>query len=158
MEQTHHMPTAKVELSAYRKTIHQFLPFVLIKCSKFTNSKRLADVIAIYTFISVYRIAEILDGYNMPVLIESMIGIVGDDLNKGTNKSVNGQLLFKWEDDLHFAQRLSVMDMKECLGKISRNPELTARNFDLEQFERITEATMAFLKNNHQHLPFGKRL
>ncbi|MGD0553203.1 MAG: hypothetical protein ABSB25_11240 [Sedimentisphaerales bacterium] len=151
MEQTSES-TPETNLSTYRGIIERFLPFVLVRCSKYTNSKVLAEVIAIYAFICAYRLAEILDGANkMAILIDNMVGVVGEDLSKGTSKSVNGKLLFKWEDDLRFAQRLAEMGMKECLDEIRRHPDLTARNFDLNQFESITESAMKYLKISRQH-------
>ena len=138
MERTHPLPAAKVGLSAYMETIHQFLPFVLIRCSKYTNSKNLAEVIAVYTFISVYMLAEILDGYNMPVLIECMISIVGEDLDKGTNISANGQLLFEREDVLNTAKTIAELDTYECLCLVLYYID----NFDLGKIAEITGKTI----------------
>jgi len=157
MERTHPLPTAKEELSAYRETIYQFLPFVLVRCSKYTNSKGLAEVIAIYAFICAYRLAEILDGANkMIILIDNMVGVVGEDLRRGTSKSINGQLLFKWEDDLCFAQILAEMGTEECLEEIQRHQDLTARCFDLNQYERITAAVMEYLVEQNILYKIGK--
>jgi len=135
MERTHPLPVVKAELSAYRETIYQFLPFVFIKCSKYSNSKNLAEAIAIYTFISVYMLAEILDGYNMPVLIECMISIVGEDLDKGTNISANGQLLFEREGVLNTAKTIAELDTYECLCLVLYYIE----NLDLDQIAEIME-------------------
>jgi hypothetical protein len=69
--------TPKAVLSSYEETIEKYLPLVLIRCAKYTNSKRLAEIIAVYAFICTYRLIEQLDGYNMPVIIDWMVDIVG---------------------------------------------------------------------------------
>lgn len=135
MERTHPLPAAKEGLSAYRETIYQFLPFVLIRCSKYTNSKHLAEVIAIYAFISVYRITELLDGYNMSMLIDWMVDIVGKDLGKGTNVSANGRLLFEREEALNAAKTIAELDTYECLCLVLYYIE----NLDLGQIAEITD-------------------
>jgi hypothetical protein len=136
--------TRKINLSIYKETIERFLPFVFIRCSKYTNSNRLAEIIAVYTFITVYRLTELLDGYNIQALIEMMVDIVGEDLGKGSN-TLNGLLLFKWEDDLFFAKRLAQMGIEECLNEMRRHKDFIARNFAPDQFDRITATVMDYL-------------
>lgn len=136
----------KEKLSSYRGTIHKYLPFALVRCSKYTNSKRLAETVTIYAFICAYRLSEILDGANkMSILIDNMVGIIAEEFSKRKGICVNGKLLFKWEDDLRFAKQLADMGTEECLDEIKRHPDLIARNIDLDQFERITVSVMEHL-------------
>lgn len=136
---------------AYRKTIEKYLPFVLIRCSKYTNSRRLAEIIALYVFICSYQLARILDGINtMEIIIDNMVGVIGEDLTSPSTPlrtgkpgiPVNGQLLFKWDDDLGYARRLAEMDMEDCFNELQRNSDFTARCLDFNQFERITESVI----------------
>ena len=111
----------KINLSSYRKTIEKYLPSVLVKCTKYTNSKRLAEIIALYVFICSYQLAKILDGVNtMVIIIDNLVGVVGENLAKRTGTAANGQLLFRWEDDFHYAQRLAEMEMEKCYKELQK--------------------------------------
>lgn len=150
--------TRGIKLSTYRNKINKYLPFVLIRCSKYTNSKRLAEIISVYTFISVYILAQILDGVNETVIIDNMVGIVGEDLGKGADSTVNDQLLFEDENILFAARELAEMDTKDCLDEIRIHKGIIL-SFDRNQFERITKTVMNYLiKNSSQHLTVAKRL
>jgi hypothetical protein len=128
--------TRKEKLSSYRTTIHQFLPFVFIRCTKYTNSKCLAEIVAIYTFICAYRLAEVLDGANeIFVLIDIMVGVVGEDLGRRTGISVNDQLLFEEQGALNAAKTITEFDTYECLCLVLYYIE----NLDLDQIAEITD-------------------
>jgi hypothetical protein len=113
--------TRKEKLSTYRTTIHQFLPFVLVRCSKYTNCKSLAETIATYSFICAYRLSEILDGANkIIILIDNMVGVIGEEFGQRRGIGDKGKLLFKWDDDLLFAKQLSETGTEECLTEIKK--------------------------------------
>jgi hypothetical protein len=136
----------KVNLSAYKGIIEKYLPAVLIKCIKFTNSKHLAETIVIYTFAGAYRLATQLDGANrMSVVIESMLNIVGGDFADGPNKHVNGQLLFENKGALCAAKKLAEMDMEDCLSRI----DCIADGLDGGLLNRITETVMEYLEKQY---------
>jgi hypothetical protein len=143
MKKTHlpQLAGKKVRLSDYRETIEKYLPVVLVKCTKYTNSKQLAEIIAVFTFVSAYRFAEILDGCNMPRIIEGMVDIVGRDLADDPHKIINGQLLFEQTDALCAAKKLAEMDIKECLA----HTNYMYSPFDRSQFERIIASVMNYL-------------
>jgi len=148
----------KASPSSYRKTIGKYLPFVLIKCSKYTNSKQLAEIISVYTFISVYILAHILDGVNETVIIDNMVGVVGEDLSNGLDSSENGTPLFEDENILFAARELAEMNTKELLAKIRLRMDYLDCFFDREQFQRINDTVMNYLsKNGSQHLTVAKR-
>jgi len=165
MQKTHPFSTAKINISQYHEIIKRYLSVVLIRCVRYTNSYRLAEVISIYVFICVYRLTELLDGYNLHKIIEMMVDIVGEDLapcrplrtrRKGSSlsceqlkgfKPVNGRLLFKWEDDLLFAKQLSCLKIDECLDVISRHKDFITRNLDEALLNRITGTVMDYLLN-----------
>jgi hypothetical protein len=166
MEQTHPSPMEKVRIFAYRETIEKYLPCVLVKCSKYTNSKRLAEIIALYVFICSYQLAKILDGINtMAIIIDNLVGVIGEDLTKKTGTPCNGQPLFKWDDDFHYARRLAEMDMEECYEELQKNADFTSRCLDRSQLEQITESAIENLmqinqpkEKKHQHFEVEKRL
>jgi hypothetical protein len=56
MKQTHLSPREKVTLDAYREIVGKYLPAVLIKCTKYTNSKQLAEIITRFTFTGTYHL------------------------------------------------------------------------------------------------------
>jgi hypothetical protein len=130
------------KLNDYEKTVRRYLPYVLVKCTKYTNRRRTAEYIAFYTFTGAYRLSVQLDGANkIPVLIDSMLTIAGPDFSDGPNKPVNGQLLFENKDALRAAKKLADMDMEECLSRM----DCVADSFDRLQLDRITEAVMDYL-------------
>jgi len=143
----------KENLSYYRKTIEIYLPFVLIRCSKYTNSKRLAEVIAVYTFICAYLLYKIMDGANkMIVIIDNMVGVIGEDLGKTGDNQENGHLLFSQLNVLCAAKKLAEMDTKECLDEIQLHKGIS-QSFDRNQLVRIKTTVMNYLiKNSSQHL------
>jgi len=151
--------TRGFNFSTYRRKIAKYLPFVLIRCSKYTNSYRLAEIIAIYAFICSYLLSQILDGVNETVIIDNMVGVVGEDLGKGADSTVNGQLLFEDDNILFAARELAEMDTKELLAKIRLRMDYLECFFDREQFQRINDTVMNYLsKNGSQHLTVAKRL
>ncbi len=106
---------SKMNLSTYRELIERFLSFVLIKCACYTNSKRLAETIAVYIFASVYYTLERLDSPNqIPQAINTMADVVGKDLAAGADKPVNGELLFE-ANALRSARALNELEMEEAL-------------------------------------------
>lgn len=126
----------KEKLSTYRDTINELLPFVLIRCTKYTNSKRIAEIITIYAFICAYRLTEVLDGANeIFVLIDIMVGVVGEDLGRRTGISVNDQLLFEEQGALNVAKTITEFDTYECLCLVLYYIE----NLDLDQIAEITD-------------------
>ncbi len=143
---------SKANLSSYRKTIEKYMPFVLIRCSKYTNSKRLAEVIAVYAFICSYLLVEILDGANkMVIIIDNFVGVIGEDLSNGTDSLVNGQLLFEQENIFYAAKKLAEMDIKECLDEIPLHNGIS-QSIDRNQLIRIKTTVMNYLlKNSSQH-------
>ena len=154
----------EINLSAFRRTIEKYLPAVLVKCTKYTNSKRLAEIITLYVFICSYQLAKILDGINtMAVIIDNLVGVIGEDL---TNPSTalrtgkpgtpcNGQPLFKWDDDLRFARQLAEMEMENCYEELQNNADFTVRCLDFSQFERLIESVIENLIQIDQ--PNGKK-
>jgi len=145
----------KVSLSSYRKTIDKYLPFVLIRCVKYTNNKQLAEIISIYAFISAYLLCKTLDGANkIEILIDNMVGVVGEDLRKKPDSHENGQLLFEDENVLFAAMNLAEMNTKELLAKIHLRMDYLECFFDRVQFDRINVAVIDFLEN--KHCPTGK--
>jgi hypothetical protein len=143
----------KADLASYKETIDKYLPFVLIRCAKYTNSKRLAEIIAVYAFICAYLLTEILDGANkIEILLDNMVGVIGEDLGKGTDCPVNGQLLFNQLNIFCAAKKLAELDIKVCLDEILLHKGVIL-SFDREQFKRITNTVMNYLlKNSSQHL------
>lgn len=160
MKRTHPSPAAKENLSDYKNTIEKYLPFVLVRTTKYTNSRRLAEIIALYVFICSYQLAKILDGINkMVVIIDNMVGVVGEDLTKKPGTAVNGQLLFKWEDNLRFARRLAEMDTEDCSEELQRRQDFTSRCLDHNQLERITGSVIEnLMRINNQYASSKKRL
>jgi len=151
--------TRGFKLSTYRNKINKYLPFVLIRCSKYTNSYRLAEIIAIYAFICSYILAQVLDGVNETIIIDNMVGVVGEDLSNGLDSSENGTPLFEDENILFAARELAEMNTKELLAKIRLRMDYLDCFFDREQFQRINDTVMNYLiKNSRQHLMVAKRL
>ena len=140
MEQTHSSPTAKVRIAAYKETIEKYLPAVIIKCTKYTNSKHLAEIIAIFTFICVYRLTESLDGYRIPVLIDSMVNIVGGDFADGSGKPIVDKL-FDDGRTLQTAKAIDELDIEECMSHVDFAGDVFGQN----QLERITESIMRYV-------------
>ena len=147
--------TKKVTLSTYKDRINQFLPFVLIRCSKYTNNKRLAEIISIYAFICAYLLYRSLDGSNkIEIIIDNMVGVVGEDLGKTGDSPENGTFLFEDENVLSAAKILAEMNMKALLAKIRLRMDYLDCFFDRVQFGRINDSVMDYLKKySHQHLP-----
>ena len=140
-------PTAKVNLSNYRGIIERFLPFVLIRCVRYTNSKQIAETIAVYTFVCSYYITQMPEKRaGLPIIIDCMTDVIGEDLGGGVNK-LNGKLLFKWDDDLLFAKRLAYLNIVECLSVITRHKDFITRNLDEVLLSRITTTVMEYLLN-----------
>lgn len=114
MEQTSEL-TPETNLSTYRDIIERFLPFVLIRCTKYTNSKRLAETIAVYTFVASYYLARMQETKaGVPIIIGCMADVVGEDLGKGN--TLNGLLLFEREDALCAAKAIAGLDVEDCLA------------------------------------------
>jgi hypothetical protein len=129
----------KEKLSSYRDTINELLPFVLIRCAKYTNSKRIAEIIAVYAFICAYRLTEILDGANkIFILIDVMVDVVGEDLGKGTSVFFNDRLSFERKEALNATKALAELDTYECLCLVLYCIE----NLDLDQIAEITDKTI----------------
>ncbi len=146
MEHTHPSPAIKAELASYKSTIEKYLPFVFVRCSRYTNSRRMAEIIAIYAFICAHRLTEILDGANkISVLLYIMVDVIGEDLGKGADIPVNGQILFRQKETLRIAKKLSELDTGECLDGVRRYMGLFANSFDIAQFSRITDTVMNYL-------------
>lgn len=147
--------TPKVNLSTYRELINLFLPFVLIRCTRYTNSKRLAETIAVYTFVCAYyltRIPRYKD--HLPEAIGCMADVVGDDLGDGPN-TLNGRPLFEREDVLCAAKTLAGLGMEECLAtvlyyveklQLERVSQILGKSVD-EMLNIVDKARSQFLKN-----------
>jgi hypothetical protein len=140
MEQINHTLTRKTNLSTYRKIVEKYLPAVIIKCSKFTNSKHSAEIITIYTFLCVYRLTELLDDYRIPVLINAMFNIVGEDFADGSGKTV-GDKLFEQEETLSAAKFLSELDTDECISRADWVGDIVGQS----ELGRITKSIMRYL-------------
>lgn len=106
--------TPKVNLSTYRELIRALLPFVIIRCVKYTNSKRLAETIAVYSLVSSYlaRMQETKAGIS--IIISCMTDVAGEDLGNGN--TLNGLLLFEREDALCAAKALAGLGMEESIA------------------------------------------
>jgi len=138
----------KASISDYKKTIEEHLPFALIRCAKYTNSKHIAEIISIYAFICTYLLTEALDGSNkIELLIDNMIGVAGKDLGNGSDTLVNGPLLFEGEEVLSAVRILSEMDGKDCLAKVRLRMDYLDCFFDRKQLDRITATIIDFLEN-----------
>jgi len=139
------------KLCAYEKTVRKYLPYVLIKCARYTNSKRLAEIIAICTFASVYRLTEQSGSSNkMPTAIESMLAIVGPDFTDRPGNPV-GDKLFEEEGALRAARALSELDIGECLSRMDG----IADGLDRSQLERITVTVMSCLGKGNGKMKNG---
>jgi hypothetical protein len=79
------------------------------------------------------------------VIIDNMVGIVGQDLTKGTNTPVNGQPLFEREDTLYIAKKLAEKDMEESMSYT----DCFADRLDRAQLNRITETVMEYLEKQY---------
>jgi hypothetical protein len=149
MDGTKQPLTPKERLSAYREIVERFLPFVLIRCSKFTNSKRLAEYIAVYTFIGVYRqLQQIYDASKMPAIIDSMLNIVGRDFADGPDTIV-GDKLFEGQDKLRAAKTLAEMDMEKCLSLVYYMDDMTG-SFDRGRLELVTAEVTDYLAERNK--------
>jgi hypothetical protein len=76
----------KANLSAYKKFIEKYLPYVLAKCSEHTSKRHLSEIIAIYVFAAAYHlisrdglIKRLDDSERMHAVLDSVFYIVGKD-------------------------------------------------------------------------------
>ena len=153
--------TPKVNLSTYRELINIFLPFVIIRCTRYTNSKRLAETIAVYSLVSSYlaRMQETKAGIS--IVIGCMADVVGEDLAGGSN--VNGQLLFENIDAFCAAKALAGLDLEESITMalyyiekldLEKIAEITGKAID-EIVGTIGKAQRMFLENLVKLRPRG---
>lgn len=142
--------TVKITLSNYKWIIEKFLPFVLVRCVRYTNSKRIAETIAVYTFVASYYLARMPENKGLvAIVIGCMTDVVGEDLGNGPDTR-NGTPLFKRQDDLRFAKGLAYLKIEQCLSAVSHYGDLIACNIEQALFERITATVMDYLKGVHR--------
>ncbi|MGB7582397.1 MAG: hypothetical protein WBL85_08135 [Sedimentisphaerales bacterium] len=153
--------TPKVNLSTYRELIRVLLPFVIVRCVKYTNSKRLAETIAVYSLVSSYlaRMQETKAGIS--IIIGCMTETIGEDLGKGN--TLNGRLLFEREDALCAAKALAGLDLEESIAmalyyieKLDLDEIAAIMNKSIEETMGIIgKAQRLFLENLERFQPRG---
>jgi hypothetical protein len=76
-------------IAQYRRIMKEFLPYVLIRCTKYTSSKRLAEIIAVYVFASAYYrylVGRMKSREEITRVLGMMVEIVGSNLSDGTGE------------------------------------------------------------------------
>ena len=68
-------------LRVYQQIIDYYLRYVLIRCSRHTDSRNVAGRIALYTFISTYALAEKLKHvWQFGWLVDSLVDVIAEDI------------------------------------------------------------------------------
>jgi hypothetical protein len=152
----------KVNLSTYRELTSALLPFVIIRCVKYTNSKRLAETIAVYTLVASYYLARMQETKaGIPIIIGCMTETIGEDLGNGN--TLNGLLLFERENALCAAKALAGLDLEESIAmalyyveKLDLDEIAAVMNKSIEEtMGIICKAQRLFLENLERFQPRG---
>jgi DNA-directed RNA polymerase specialized sigma24 family protein len=71
-------------LPVYERIIAFYCPYVLVRCSRYTNGRRQAQQIGAYTLVSACLVAQEV-GHTLPVgrIVESVLRVVGPDVLAG---------------------------------------------------------------------------
>ncbi len=152
----------KGNLSTYRELIIALLPFVLIRCVKYTNSKRLAETIAVYTLVASYYLARMPETKTgILIIIGCTTETIGEELGNGN--TLNGLLLFEREDALCATKALAGLDLEESIAMalyyvekldLEKIAEITGKSID-ETMGIIGKAQRLFLENLERFQPRG---
>ena len=152
----------KGNLSTYRELISALLPFVLIRCVKYTNSKRLAETIAVYTLVASYYLARVQETKaGILIVIGCTAETIGEELGNGN--TLNGLLLFEREDALCATKALAGLDLEESIAMalyyvekldLEKIAEITGKSID-ETVGTIGKAQSRFLENLVKLQPRG---
>lgn len=74
---------ADINLVAYRQVIKTYMRYVLIRATRYTNSKHGAGHIAVHSFVSAYTIMKKLHiPDRIPLILDSVIEVIGNDIVK----------------------------------------------------------------------------
>jgi len=72
------------ELAVYERIIELYAPYVLVRCARYTNGRRQAQQIGVYTLITTCAVATELEHVGqLSWLVDIMVGVVGPDVVSG---------------------------------------------------------------------------
>ena len=74
----------RAELGVYERIIESYCPYVLVRCSRYTNNRRQAQQIGTYALVSACLVAREV-GTALPIgrIVESVLRVVGPDVLAG---------------------------------------------------------------------------
>jgi len=74
----------RAELAACERMIKVYAPYVLVRCTRYTNRRRQAQQIGVYTLITTCLLARGLEhGGQLGKIVDTMAGVVGRDVVSG---------------------------------------------------------------------------
>jgi len=74
----------RAELAACERIIELYVPYILVRCARYTNRRRQAEQIGVYTLVTTCLLASRLDRVRqLGVLVDVMLDVVGPDVVSG---------------------------------------------------------------------------
>ena len=141
---------------AYSKAVEFYLRYVLLRCSKYTNNRDIAEKIAVYTFISAYEAVEKLEQiHQFGPLVGSLVDQIGPVIlkeeAKSDNKNVaNSELLLSRPKMVKLAAALNQVD--EHLRQV-----LVLRDIEMMNTKELTEIYDSSFEDMHTLIALGQK-
>ena len=104
------------ELAVYERIIELYAPYVLVRCSQYTNGRRQAQQIGVYTLITTCMVVgEIEHVGQLGRVVDIMVGVVGHDVVSGGE----GEAWWGQSDELLIVDR-RMRKIAEALNSLKR--------------------------------------
>jgi DNA-directed RNA polymerase specialized sigma24 family protein len=104
------------ELAVYERIIELYAPYVLVRCARYTNGRRQAQQIGVYTLITTCAVATELEHVGqLSWLVDIMVGVVGPDVVSGGE----GEAWWGQSDELLIVDR-RMRKIAEALNSLKR--------------------------------------
>jgi hypothetical protein len=104
------------ELAVYERIIELYAPYVLVRCAQYTNGRRQAQQIGVYTLITTcVVVSELKHVGQLSRLVDIMVGVVGPDVVSGGE----GEAWWGQSDELLIVDR-RLRQIAEALNSLKR--------------------------------------
>ena len=141
---------------AYNKAIEFYLRHVLLRCSKYTNNRNIAEKIAVYTFITAYEAVEKLEQiHQFGPLVSDLVDQIGPAILKEESKIDNKNIA---KSDL-LLSRPKMVKLAAALNRVDEHLRqvLVLRDIEMMNTKELTEIYDASFEDMHTLIAFGQK-
>lgn len=141
---------------AYSKAVEFYLRYVLLRCSKYTNNRNVAEKIAIYTFIAAYEAVEKLEQiHQFGPLVSGLVDEIGPAILKEESKIDNKNIA---KSDL-LLSRPKMVKLAAALNQVDEHLRqvLVLRDIEMMNTKELTDIYDTSFEDMHTLIAFGQK-